>query len=288
MESTNLFGVIVIYNSDISKSVTFNNINSMAMDNCYILVVDNSTKENDNEEKCKLPRCYYVNSGGNVGLSKGLNIGIDYIYNNLHPKANDLIIQLNDDTGVNKEYFELLLDLAKRHPDTDIFAPVMQGQDGVYYSPAYNNFFKHKHIKSADEIVPQNRYMCIASATASREKVFDNYRFDEGIFMDLIDNNFCDDQRALGRRFETMPIVIQQNLALKNPNLTMNKVQRRYRIWIPDFLYYCKKDKKRLLVYFPAVAARGIMLSMQCKNPLFFFWCIGYSIKCVFKGNKKK
>ena len=126
--------------------------------------------------------------------------------------------------------------------------------------------------------------MCIASATASRKKVFDNYRFDEGIFMDLIDNNFCDDQRKLGRKFETLPIVIQQNLALKNPDLTYKKVRQRYSIWIPDFLYYCKKDKKRLLGYFPAVAARGIMLSVQCKNPAFFCWAVAYSIRCLFKG----
>lgn len=283
MNEIRIFGVIVIYNSDIKNSVTFNNINLMNMGNCHTVVVDNSTNANTNEKYCNYPRCYYIKTGENVGLSRGLNIGIDYIYNNLNIEDRDLIIQLNDDTGVNKEYFELLLKMAEKHPNTDIFAPVMQGQDGVYYSPAYNNFFKHKHIKRIDEKVPQNRYMCIASATASRKKVFDNYRFDEGIFMDLIDNNFCDDQRALGRKFETMPIVIQQNLALKNPDLTFKRVQRRYRIWIPDFLYYCRKKPARLFGYFPAVAARGIMLSGQCKNPVFFFWCIGYSIKCLFR-----
>ncbi len=288
MEQTRIFGVMVVYNSDVSKSITFNNIMNSDLDYCYLIVVDNSTKETNNSEFCKRDRCYYIETGKNAGLSKGLNIGIDYIFNNLDIRESDLIVQLNDDTGVNSEYFELLKKFAQDHKESDIFAPVMQGQDGVLYSPAYNNFLRHGRIKKPNEVVPQDRFMCIASATASRKKVFDNYRFDEGIFMDLIDNNFCDDQRALGRRFETLPIVIQQNLALKNPNLTFERIQNRYKIWIPDFLYYCRKKKSRLWGYFPAVAGRGIMLSMKCKNPYFFFWSLGYSIECLFKKGKKQ
>ncbi len=292
MNKLKIFCVIVIYNSKVSESVTFNNIVNVDMKNCYLIVVDNSVTDkikNENSAFCSIKeRCYYVDSGGNVGLSKGLNIGIDYVYENFAIMDQDLIIQLNDDTEVNEKYFFLLQERAEQDKDIDIFAPIIQGQDGVYYSPAYNNFFKHKHIKTTQDNIPQKRFMCIASGTAARKKVFDDYRFDEQIFMDLIDNNFCDDQRSFGRKFEKLNIVIQQNFALKNADLTYERIQKRYRIWIPDFLMYCKKKPERLLAYIPAVAARGIMLSGQCKNPRFFFWCVGYSVKMLFTRGCKR
>lgn len=55
----------------------------------------------------------------------------------------------------------------------------------------------------------------------------------------IIDNDFCDYQRSLGRKFEKLNIVLQHNFALKNKGLTLEQIQKRYRIWIPDFLTYC-------------------------------------------------
>lgn len=46
------------------------------------------------------------------------------------------------------------------------------------------------------------------SGTSAKWLIMKNYRFDEGIFMDLLDNDFCDYQRSLGRKFEKLNIVL--------------------------------------------------------------------------------
>ncbi len=101
--------------------------------------------------------------------------------------------------------------------------------------------------------------------------------------MDVIDNDFCYDQRALGKRFKKLNIVIQQNYALKNKNLSFERIQGRLKIMLPDLWVFCKKKWQRRIGYIPDVAARGVMYSYQCKNPKMWFWMMGYALKCMRK-----
>lgn len=277
-----IYCVIVIYNSDISKSVAYQNILKSELSNCHIIIVDNSINGINNSLYCSQHKnTHLLQMKENIGLTKGMNLGLDFI-NNLEPKDSDIVVMLNDDTSINKGFFDILQERVS-NSKADIFAPIMQGQNGVFYSPCKQGYFKNKYIKSINETPPQNRFLAIMSGTAACWRIFKDYRFDENIFMDLLDNDFCDFQRSKGRIFEKLDIVIQQNLALKNKNLTIEQIQKRYKIWIPDFLTYCKKKKYRIIGFLPAVAARGIMLSYQCRNPKFWFWSMKYALECLGK-----
>lgn len=276
----NLYCVLVLYNSEVEDSVACSRIKDINNDNCHIIIVDNSTRDFGNRESCERYNWKYIGMNGNVGLSKAYNKAVAYI-STVSNNENDLIVLLNDDTDVTEEFLNVLTDYGAKYLDVDIFAPIMQGQNGIYYSPARAGFFKNHYIRTPEETIPQNKFFAIASCSAIRLHNFNKYRFDEEIFMDLIDNNFCDDQRYLGRKFMKINLIIQQNYALKNPNLTFERCQNRYKIWIPDFLVYCKKKKMRMIGYLPAVAARGVMLSLKCKNAYFWFWAMGYSIRCL-------
>lgn len=282
----NIYCIIVIYNSRLSESIAYNNILNCKMNNCKVVVVDNSINGIDNSNcSSEDNNTILIAMGENIGLTKGMNVGLNYVAS-LEPDDEDIVILLNDDTAVTKEFFTILLN-AVDEKSADIYAPIMQGQNGVYYSPCKQGFFKNSYIKSIKETPPQDRFLAIMSGTAATWGIFKDYRFDENIFMDLLDNDFCDYQRAKGRTFKKIDIVIQQNLALKNKGLTFDRIQRRYKIWIPDFLTYCRKESGRIWGFLPAIAARGIMLSYQCKNPLFWFWAMGYALKCLTKRGQK-
>ena len=276
-----IYGVIVIYNSALNESVAYKNLAAVISDEFKLIIVDNSTIRNDNGQCCCSENCKYIAMGQNAGLSKAFNVGIDFILTQ-EARENDAILFLNDDTAITEDFVRLLQEELITNKSVDIFVPFMQGQDGVLYSPAKAGFLKNHYVKSIYEDIPQTRFFAIASGTAARREIFETYRFTEDLFLDLIDNQFCDDQRRLGRRFKPIRTIIQQNYAMKNPKLTATQVKRRYRIWLTDFWTYCKKKPIRVLGYYPDIFLRGLMLSAKTRKPLLCIWVIIYGTKVVF------
>lgn len=279
----NLYCAIVIYNAFINQSITFNNLIDAKLSNCHIMVADNSDKvgyKNSNEQVCRNLDAKYIDMGGDMGLSIAFNRAVNEVIKNEY-KDNDIIIFLNDDTAITKEYLITLAQLADNNANIDIFAPIMQGQNGILYSPARQGFFKNHYPKTIEEEIPQKNFFAIASCCSCRLRGFDNYRFDEKIFMDAVDNDFCYEQRKMGRKFMKVNVVIQQNYELKNSNLSYERIQSRLKIMIPDLLTFCRKKKSRVVGFLPDIAARGVMYSYQCKNPKMWFWMMGYALKCM-------
>jgi GT2 family glycosyltransferase len=276
---------MVVFNNELINSLAFCNFTKLGNDRIKLVIIDNSNNGINNKQYLQEQQnIYYIKNEKNVGLCKGMNIGLDYLPS-LDITPNDLVVFLNDDTGISPAFFTLL---CKEYDSNsgDIFAPIIIGQDGKFYSPARQGFFKNHYIKNSQEVIPSSKYFAIMSGTSASWRILCNYRFDDRIFMDFIDNDFCYSQKKLGRVFKTLNIILPHNLALKNPKLSSKKIKQRYRIWIPDFLTYCKKRKIRLLGYLPNVGMRGIMFSFKSKDPGFFFWALGYSIKSIWKTKK--
>lgn len=283
----NLHCIIVIYNANISESVTFNNIVNAKLEYCRIIVMDNSDNIDfkvKNKETCKSNSSTYIDMGGDLGLSKAFNAGIDYLYEQSVSQS-DIVVFLNDDTDITKEFLLELPKIALKETEFDVFAPIMQGQNGILYSPARQGFFKNKYPKTIDEEIPQNKFFAIASCCSCRLSIFNDYRFDENIFMDVIDNDFCYEQRKKGTKFYKINVVIQQKFFLKSGNLTYKSLQGRLKFMLPDLWVFCKKKPLRMLGYLPDVVARGIMYSYQTKSIKMWFWMMGYALKCM--TNKK-
>lgn len=230
----NLHCIIVIYNANISESVTFNNIVNAKLEYCRIIVMDNSDNIDfkvKNKETCKSNSSTYIDMGGDLGLSKAFNAGIDYLYEQSVSQS-DIVVFLNDDTDITKEFLLELPKIALKETEFDVFAPIMQGQNGILYSPARQGFFKNKYPKTIDEEIPQNKFFAIASCCSCRLSIFNDYRFDENIFMDVIDNDFCYEQRKKGTKFYKINVVIQQKFFLKSGNLTYKSLQGRLKIYV--------------------------------------------------------
>lgn len=79
---------------------------------------------------------------GNAGLSKAYNRALDYLKD-----EDGIVIWFDDDTNVTQEYFDALELNAKEFKDSDIFVPVIQGQDGKYWSPNEARFLRIDKLK---------------------------------------------------------------------------------------------------------------------------------------------
>ena len=227
----NIIAAIVVYNKKISDSITCKNISSMKHVDVSTLIIDNSDLDIDNLSCCAQYGFQYLSMHGNKGLSKAYNVAVSYAQNKY-----DIIVFLDDDTDITEEYF-LKLDAAiKQHDNADIFAPIILGQDGVIYSPCIYHFLKNKFIKTKDDYIPQEKFNAIASCLAVRMKVFSDYRFNETLFIDQVDQFFCYEQRQKGRTFVKLDVVIKQNFYQRGKDLSPIAGWNRLKLRIVDII----------------------------------------------------
>lgn len=265
----NLYAVIVLYNMKLTDSITYNNLMKIKNYTLHIIVVDNSTNVNSNKELCNNNQIIYISMHGNAGLSKAYNKVLDYLSG-----KEGIVIWFDDDTNVTQEYFDKLVASSKKYPEIDIFTPIIEGQDGKFWSPNKARFFKNKQLRSINEKISNSEYNAINSCTAARLRIFENYRYDERLFLDQVDHSFCRDQRKRKRKFLMLDCVIHHNFSTKNKLSSIKKLKKRYSLMIPDFLTYCDIDKFHLKLGYIKVLGWGVREGIKYRNLQFLPWCI--------------
>lgn len=274
----NFFAIVVLYNTFVNDSITINNLKKIHSHSINIIVVDNSTEDLNNEKETKANNWTYLSMNGNAGLSKAYNRALDYLKN-----EDGIVIWFDDDTNVTQEYFDALEQNAKEFKDYDIFVPVIQGQDGKYWSPNEARFFKNKQIKICSQNIPNDKINAINSCMAVRLAVYKTYRYDERLFLDQVDHNFFYDQRKLKRKVKILNVVIHHNFSTKSKMKSIESLKTRYRIMISDFLTYSSKTRGKYYLGLIKVAGWGVREGIKYKNIGFFFWTLNEAGK--WKGN---
>ena len=230
---------IVVYNKECKDSLTCRQLEHIKNDNIRIIVADNSTINNDNRRYCKIRNWIYIPMNGNKGLSCAYNKVLEKIncYN-----SNCFIIWMDDDTEINEKYFEELSKKIESGDDSDIYAPIIYDNNNVIYSPNERGFLKNKLIKSSEQKINQNLFNAINSCLAVKSSLYKNYRYDERLFMDSVDQKFCEDMCSRHAKFSKINVEIKQNFFQRSNTLTADEVWRRYKIRIHDFMIYANKN----------------------------------------------
>lgn len=286
------FCVVVTYNIKINESVSIkniNNINNINDNDINIIVADNSDFsdiKNINCKECKELGITYLNMGGNKGLTKAYNEALNYIENLINNNEKDIVVWLDDDSEISKQYFNVLKENLQNFPDIDIFTPLILGQDGKFWSPNKHRFFRNKQLKTGKEDIKNNEFNAINSCTAVRWQVYTNYRYDQNLFLDQVDHDFFRDQRKLNRKFKKIDVVIKHNFSLKNKRKSLVSLKKRYSIMIPDFIYYCSKDNTQRLGIVKVIGW-GIRESFSIKDFRFFIWSLQILLLSIKKLREK-
>lgn len=277
MKQKKFFAVVILYNTNILDSVTCENLKKISKHDISVIIADNSTISIANDIECEKIGWQYISMNGNVGLSKAYN----EVLNNIKEK-DGFVIWFDDDTNITQEYFDELDKLIELNPKIDIFAPIIYGQDNKIYSPNEARFFKNKQLKNPNKSINLKKFNAINSCTAVNLKIYDEYRYDERIFLDQVDHKFFEDQRDKKRNFYKMNTIIHHNFSLKSKKNTPQECWKRYEIMIPDYLTFCSKTKMRTGLGIIKVMGWGVRESINYKNPIFLFWCLKKSIKSIY------
>lgn len=263
------YTVVVIYNQDVETAETCKYLQQIKNHDIQLIIVDNSNIYNENEKKCKVQGWTYLNMKGNAGLSKAYNLALDYLNG-----KNGVIIWFDDDTHVTQQYFDELENKLMIEKKCDIFAPVIQGQDGRFWSPNEAFFLRNRQLKNSAKKISNRRFNAINSCTAVKLEIYKKYRYDERLFLDQVDHLFFYDQRKLKRNFCQLDTVIQHNFSLKSKMESIEAIKKRYEIMIPDFLTFCSRNRWVLCLGYIKVLGWGFREAKRYKSPEFIIWCI--------------
>lgn len=238
-----LFIIIVLYNERINYKYNFKKKISI---NSHIIFIDNSTEYEVIEfnKNCKSDEWTYISCHGNIGLSKAYNFAINYLKSNFHLDEKVWIMTLDDDTDLSDEY---LYNLSKILPNTkfNVVSGIIQDQNGDIMSP-----LKYVNNKQDGFISEQGIYsniMCINSGLVIRSTVFNQIRYDEDLFLDMIDYKLFYDLKK--NNIDTVLILsgnIVQSFSGKDVCNRINSL-RRYNIYKKDYITFCHKTNIGLL-----------------------------------------
>ena len=253
-----IYAIIVIYNSMCSESKTIRQIINNKFE-IQIVVVDNSTIETKNEKYCKNNGIIYISMNGNKGLSKAYNKGLELIKN-----EDCYIMLLDQDTIIPNSYFENVINLLSEvNNKFDLIVPIIYCNNKII-SPTYGNKFKRKLLNSINEInlVNEKNIYAINSCLIINNKLFNDFSYNENLFLDFIDNDFFDFVHRKKIEIKIIETGIDQNLFILTNN-NYDKFLVRYKNIISDAKkYYSNSIIEKLFLIFKL-----------------FFWGIKYAKK---------
>ena len=232
--------VVVVYNQWCGNSLTCKTINEGTRTPDIILIIDNSTKELNNRQYCEAQGWMYHSMGGNAGLTKAYNAALGIL-----KKEADFVIWADDDTSFSGDYLEKLLEYTSDNPEKDVFLPVVKSNDKML-SPAIYTKRRMMAAKTLADL--ENRQItAINSGMAVRLSLYDNYRYDEAMFLDYVDHDFMCWCNLNGKLIQIMADVLLLQSFFDDGNPSVAARKNRLRIFCRDFRIFGAKNGKHRL-----------------------------------------
>lgn len=230
MNGINIYCAVVIYNKQCGESTTCDSISRLS--NLKVIVIDNSTENNENEQYCQQKGWHYIDMGGNKGLAKAYNRAEQAIDDH-----NAVLCLFDDDSVVAQGYLDGLCTALEQQPDKKILMPLIYDKAGLM-SPSTSDGLAIRRADKLEDLTQQN-ISGVNSGMAIRREVFDDYQYDEGYFLDYIDHAFLRDMRRLGNKIGYFKADFQHEAMFESEEATVDSVCKRFKLFKKDFRRYC-------------------------------------------------
>lgn len=237
-----LYALIVIYNKYCCDSLSFEFIEKYK-DKINFILFDNSTLDYGNSTYCKKNGITYYSLNENVGLS----IAYNYVIDRIKLSKNNYLMILDDDTILNDSYIkEILYEVEKSV--YDILLPVVNA-DNKIISPSNVSFDCRVRMVNNSKDVNIKKITGINSGMVVRTSVYNYVKYDESIFLDYVDHDFMRKIRKNQFEIKVMNSIINQNYSRFQKSDNDREINR-FKIFLKDYKFYCKKCHRRLFYYF--------------------------------------
>lgn len=235
-----IYALIVIYNKACEESITLKSIYKWK-NSVQIVFFDNSTVENNNEKYCSNEGFIYLSEKKNVGLSKAYN----YAIKSLKLKAEDYVLILDDDTELNDEYLqELIQNTNESH---EVILPFVYSGNSILSPSKIVGKCKSQMIKDTTEIDVEH-ITAINSGMMIKGNVYEKVQYNEELFLDYVDHDFMKRIRDEKFRIHILEHGIRQNFS-RDEKPELEKALFRFKLYKKDFKEYCEANHARCYYY---------------------------------------
>jgi len=189
--------ILINYNGDNDTIACVESLKKLSYGNYEIIVVDNASKTQEQLKEKLHNSVVFLESKENLGFSGGNNLGAKYAVEH----GADFILLLNNDTVVEPDFLEKLVDAAKRHKDAGILTGKIvyySKPDYLWYAGGYMNLNRarihHYHIQEKDFDDPIEETVTFATGCLMMmpREVIERYGcLDDVFFMYSEDAEFC-------------------------------------------------------------------------------------------------
>ena len=259
---TELFALVVLYNKTCAGSATCRALATL-QDDVAVLIYDNSTRDYGNRAWCEGKGWEYLGGTGNRGLSAAYNACIDRLKSR---NESGYLCLLDDDTALTGEYFTALRKAAAEHPEAGILVPKIYS-GGRLLSPCRKVGARARSF--ADEAAllaaPRETWSAINSGMAVSLRLFDNYRYDERIFLDGVDHRFVEDMRQRGELLTLLDYTCEQAFS-GHERPPLSGALNRFSIFARDEAYILRGRKTD---FWRVAGRRALKLTAQYRTTAF-------------------
>ena len=258
---SDLYVIMVTYNRYCNDSAAYSNLKKFKDIN--IIVCDNSTNKDIKEKNNSLvnkDKNIYVDMKGNKGLSKAYNRALKYV----DKSPNKFVCLFDDDTSISEEYLDKLLVNLNR-ATADIYLPVVLSIERIM-SPCILKKDRCIEVKSLDKLKGKN-LSGINSGMVIRAEVYNEYKYNENLFLDYIDHDFMRAMNRLNKEvFVMYDIVIHQNFSMESNDI--DSAYRRMIILKHDFKEFYRNNKS--MYYYILTMYKYVMIKKYKKLKFLF------------------
>jgi len=284
----NLISIVVIYNPDFNQ--LRNIINKQLVNFKNLLLINNSPELDLSEFNCE--QIKIINNSSNFGLAKALNIGILEAKN----KKFQFVALFDQDTLLPLDFSKKMINFINNceHDKACLFCP-------NFYNLVTNRFNKINKIKflrlkryyPVDESVSLPSFSITSGSLIDLSKFKEIGFFDENLFIDLVDTEWCLRAHNYGYKIlQNNKVIVQHSLGEGHIKLFNLSIQ----IHSPSRLYYYFRNSIYLytlphisfnwvVIDFLRNILRFIFYMLFVKNRIKYF---RYIIKGYYHGFIKK
>lgn len=256
-----LYALVVIYNKSCDESQSLRYLQNES-ERISIIVFDNSTMSNKNQDWCKERGYTYYSEGKNIGLSKAYNA----VLSKIKKSERDYIMILDDDTCLSENYFLEVFHKIK-NSDYHLLLPIVMSGE-LMMSPCKVVLGCKPvglHNKSEINIA---KISAINSGMVVRLDVYNKISYDESMFLDCVDHDFMGQVRQQGLKIQVLESKLQQNYSL-NSKGSIESAIFRFSIQKKDLKTYYRKYNRMLICHLYTIWI-AIKLARKYKTLKFF------------------
>jgi len=268
--------VLVVYQSTIESSNAFASIQKRP-ESFNMVIIDNSTKSDlilENQLFAKQNHIHYISRGENLGLSRAYNLGLDLIRKN--PDLGQWILTLDQDTQLSESYLGEIINLSQNTTNEVVYCPIVISAQGKISPIALPRQLSRK-MRSE---VGKPHIGCINSGLLWNLRFMELLRFDEKIFLDMIDYDIFMQIHTLMLSSRIVPIQSTINQEFSGDSISSYKKDKtRYAIYLKDFVYFCRKWSLSPLYLYMILFRRSMKLCYSHRS----VWFVRYTVKVFLK-----